>query len=194
MRSVAFASCLIASHLLTCHVMAADTQPAIPPGDPPPLGTASFTPPTKNVDTPLTAANFVTRAAVTNLMEVELGNMAQAKSSNPQIKTYAAQLIADHRAAQTQLKAPAAQAKLAMPGEIDVERQQVRDQLAALDGRAFDAKFVEVMASSHDEAVTLFEAASKSPELTKELRQYASTMLPKLQAHAQAAHEFSSAH
>ena len=174
--------------------MAADTKPAIPPGDPPPLGTASFTPPTKNVETPLTAANFVTRAAVTNLMEVELGNMAQAKSSNPQIKTYAAQLIADHRAAQAQLKAPAAQAKLAMPGEIDVERQQVRDQLAALDGRAFDAKFVEVMASSHDEAVTLFEAASKSPELTKELRQYASTMLPKLQAHAQAAHEFSSAH
>jgi putative membrane protein len=103
-------------------------------------------------------------------------------------------LVADHRAAQTQLKAPAAQAKLAMPGEMDVDHQKLRDELAALDGPAFDSKFVQLMTSSHDDAVRMFEAASKSPKLTQELQAYASAMLPKLRAHAQAAHKLSPAH
>jgi putative membrane protein len=174
-------------------VLAAEDRPAVPPGDPPPLGTASFTPPPKNVEQPLTAANFVTNAGVTNLAEVELASMAQTKSSNPQIKAFAAQLIADHRTAQTQLKAPAAEAKLAMPGEMDVDHQKVRDELATLDGAAFDKRFIQVMTSSHDEAVKLFEAASRSPTLTPGLQAYAKSMLPKLQSHAQMAHKLASA-
>jgi predicted outer membrane protein len=50
------------------------------------------------------------------------------------------------------------------------------------------------MTSSHDEAVRMFQEASKSPKLTKELQAYASAMLPKLQAHAQTAHKLSSSH
>ena len=194
MREAGIRTSIFCASFFACSVFAAENQPAIPPGDPPPLGTASFVPPTSIDEEPLTAASFVTRATMMNLMETEAGALAQSKSTNPQIKSFAAQLMADHRAAQTQLKVPAAQAKLAMPGEMDVDHQKIRDELAALDGAAFDTKFIQLMTSSHDEAVRMFEAASKSPKLTKELQAYASAMLPKLQAHAQAAHKLSSAH
>ena len=194
MRVAGMSASILCASLLAHSVFAAQNQPAVPPGDPPPLGTASFVPPTSIDEEPLTAASFVTRATMMNLMETEAGSLAQSKSTNPQIKSFAAQLMADHRAAQTQLKAPAAQAKLAMPGEMDVDHQKARDELAALDGSAFDTKFIQLMTSSHDEAVRMFEAASKSPKLTKELQAYANAMLPKLKAHAQTAHKLSSGH
>ena len=42
------------------------------PDQTPPLGTASFTPPPDQDKQPLSATSFVTRAAVTNMAEMEL--------------------------------------------------------------------------------------------------------------------------
>ncbi|MFL6547072.1 MAG: DUF4142 domain-containing protein [Povalibacter sp.] len=194
MRVAAIRASVLCAHLIVCNAFAAADQPAVPPGDPPPLGTASFVPPANIDQEPLTAASFVTRAAIMNLMETEIGALAQSKSSNAQVKAFASQLTADHRAAQTALKAPAAQAKLAMPGEVDADHQAIRDQLAALSGPAFDTRFIEVMAWSHDQAVRMFQEAAKSPKLTQELQAYANSMLPKLQSHAQMAHTLQSKH
>ena len=194
MRSAVLKASLLYAALSVGVVLAAENQPAIPPGDPPPLGTSSFVPPASIDEQPLTAASFVTRAGITNLMEIEASSLAQTKASNPSVKAFAVQLIADHRAAQSQLKGPAAQAKLALPGEIDVQHQQIRHELAELDGAAFDAKFIEVMSKSHEDAVRMFEDAAKNPKLTPELQSYARAMLPKLQSHAQMAHKLSASH
>jgi putative membrane protein len=78
-----------------------------------------------------------------------------------------------------------------MPGEIDADHQALRDQLAALEGPAFDGRFIQIMTDKHDQAVRLFKDAADSPKLTAGLQAYARSQLPKLQQHADMAHQLS---
>lgn len=161
----------------------------VPDTTPPPLGTASFVPPANIDEQPLTPESFVTRAALINMAETEIGGLAQSRSAAAAAKSFGAQLVQDHRAGLAKLKTIAAQAKIALPGELDPDHQSLRDELAALEGPAFDAKFAAAMASGHDKAIRLFKAAAGSAKLTPALRSYAESMLPTLEEHAHLAHQ-----
>jgi putative membrane protein len=173
-------------------VSGAEDPRNVPDTTPPPLGTASFVPPANIDEQPLTPESFVTRAALINMAETEIGGLAQSRSGTAAVKSFGAQLVKDHRAALAKLKTIAAQAKIALPGELDPEHQSLRDELAALEGPAFDAKFATAMASGHEKAIRLFKAAAGSAKLTPALRSYAESMLPTLEQHAQLAHQLAS--
>ncbi|HEY6643255.1 DUF4142 domain-containing protein [Povalibacter sp.] len=164
----------------------------VPDTTPAPLGTASFVPPANIDQQPLTPESFVIRAAMINMEEIEIGGLAQNRSATPAVKEFGAQLVADHRAALEKLKSIAAQAKIALPGEVDPERQALRDELSALEGPAFDAKFATAMVDGHQQAISMFRAASGSATLTPALRSYAQSMLPTLGQHAQMAKQLQS--
>jgi putative membrane protein len=183
----AIAACVLA--LFTAFASAQERK-----DPPPPLGTASFTPPEGNTKLqPLTPENFVVRAAVTNMAEIELGQLALEKSADPAIRRYATQLIKDHQAAQARLKSIAATAKIALPGAVDDEHRMHKEKLAELVGADFDKQYVALMQKGHEQAQKLLESA-KSANLDVPLKTYASETLATVKAHAAEAAKLHTAH
>ena len=65
------------------------------------------------------------------------------------------------------------------------------DELSRLQGADFDKKFMECMLKDHQEAVSLFENASRSLQDT-DLKNFAAQTLPKLKDHLQMAQSIAS--
>jgi putative membrane protein len=161
---------------------------------PPPLGTASFEPPEAVDQEPLTGATFVIRAALAHMTEIELGELALARSKDPGIQGFARRMVTDHRKSLEHLKrAAAAESGLALPGTLDEKRRKLKQSLSSLQGKEFDAAYAKAMADGHDEAVSLFDAASHAEKLPDPVHQYASSTLPVVREHRDAAHELHAA-
>jgi putative membrane protein len=156
---------------------------------PPPLGTASFEPPPVVHEVPLTANTFAIRAALAHMTEIELGELALARSKDPRVQAFARRMASDHRKSLEQLKRIVAEAKVALPGTLDEKHRKLKESLASLQGKEFDNAYAKAMAEGHDEAVALFDAAAHSDELPNAMRQYASSTLPTVREHRNAAHE-----
>jgi len=162
---------------------------------PPPLGTASFIPPEGNTKLqPLTPENFVTRAAVANMAEIDLSQLALDRSTAPAIRNFATQIIKDHQAAQAKLKQLAGAARIALPGTVDEEHRKQREQLKELTGAEFDKQYVAAMHAGHNEAAAMFESASKSNELNTAFKGYASETLQAVQRHRAEAEKLHARH
>ena len=176
------ASYLIAVSLL-CLCQGAFAQ------EPPPRGTASFEPPQALVeDAPLTAQTFVIRAAIANMSEAELAELALSRSHDAAIQSYARSMMDEHRRAQEKLRAVAADTKIALPAMVDKKHQDLKESLKRSEPDEFDAGYIKAIVSGHDQAVALFDAASQSKTLPQPLQRYAIEMLPVIRNHRNAAY------
>src|SRR6476620_7463536 len=79
---------------------------------------------------------FVQTAAIGNMTEIQLGKLAEQKSSNGRIKSFAQDLMDDHQAAQTKLKRQAGDDSL--PNRLDSEHQQMVEMAQNAKGADFD--------------------------------------------------------
>jgi putative membrane protein len=174
---------VVLTALVALPVASQDTRSEQRKESPPPLGTASFTPPESKKQEPLTPENFVVRAAIANMSEIELSELALEKSADPALRKYATQIIQDHKAAQAKLKAVAAPAKIALPGTVDEAHRKQKQALAEKVGVEFDREYVSLMQTGHDEAIKLMSSAAKSQELEASLQGYANETLKTVQRH-----------
>jgi putative membrane protein len=165
------------------------------PQNPPPRGTASFEPPPSLAeDAPLTAQTFVIRAAIVNMMEIDLADLALTRSRDAALQAYARKMRDEHWRAQEKLRSVAADAKIAMPAMPDKKHQDLKDALKRGPADEFDAGYVKAIVAGHDEAVALFDAAAngKGTGLPQAFQHYASEMLPIVRAHRDAAYDLRS--
>jgi len=149
----------------------------------PPLGTASFTPPESKNQEPLTPEVFAVRAAVVNMNEIELSELALQKSGDAQLRQYASRVIEDHKASQAKLKKIAANAQVALPGTVDTEHRDQKTKLAEQTGSDFDRQYVQLMHAGHQEAEQLLESAAAAPELAPTFKSYARETLDTVATH-----------
>lgn len=172
---------------------AAAQDPKRPDPTPPPRGTSSFMPLPDLEKQPLTPQNFVVRAAIVNMSEMELAQLAVEKSEDPAVKTFAEQLIHHHRAALNDLKQVAIQQNVSVPGTVDEEHRKLELRLSKLSGEEFDQQYVQTMTSEHGKAVALFEAATQAPELPVNLKSYAKESLAQMKEHRKTAESLAAA-
>jgi putative membrane protein len=137
----------------------------------------------------VTTEEFVQKAASDGMAEVELGKLAQQKSTNPDVRAFGQHMVKDHSAANEKLKAAAQQANVTVPSTMDPQHRQMVQSLQKLQGDAFDAAYAEHMHKDHDTAVALFESAAQSPVVAPPLRQFAQNTLPTLQEHLEEAED-----
>lgn len=64
---------------------------------------------------PVTSQSFVTQAATTDMAEIELGQLAMKNSKDDAVKKFAQQMVKDHTASSTKLKALASKDNLTLP-------------------------------------------------------------------------------
>jgi putative membrane protein len=187
-------SILVALPLLLLYQFGSAQQTPSPQNQPP-RGTASFEPPPSLAeDAPLTAQTFVIRAAIANMMEIDLADLALSRSHDAGLQAYARKMRDEHWRAQEKLRAVAGDAKIAMPAMADKKHQDLKDALKRAPPDEFDAGYVKAIVAGHDEAVALFDAAanSKTSALPESFQRYASEMLPIIRSHRDAAYALQS--
>jgi putative membrane protein len=133
---------------------------------------------------------FLKEAAAGGLAEVELGQLAAEKSSNPEVKKFAERMVADHGKANDQLKEIAAQKGISLPAEPSAKHKATRERLSKLSGDEFDKAYMSDMLSDHKKDVAAFRkesAEGKDPVL----KEFAAKTLPTLEDHLKEAESIS---
>lgn len=100
---------------------------------------------------------FVEKAAISNMAEIQLGQLAQQKAQNPEVKQFAQMMVDEHTKAQTELQQAASAAGVAVPSSLDEKHQKINDKLSNLNGADFDRQYVKVMVDAHNDARKLLE-------------------------------------
>ena len=105
---------------------------------------------------------FVENAAIGGMYEVELGNVAQQKATNEQVKQFGARMVTDHTKANDELKQVASAKGIELPAKLDKKHQQEIDKLQKLSGATFDRDYMRNMVSDHKHDIADFEKEAKS--------------------------------
>ncbi|MDM1295819.1 DUF4142 domain-containing protein [Sphingobacterium sp. N143] len=127
-------------------------------------------------------AEFVTEAANGGMAEVELGQLAQQKAQNGEVKAFAEMMIKDHTKANEELKALADSKNITLPAAVASEQQQVKDKLTSKPASEFDKAYIADMVEDHEKDVKLFEDASKNLK-DPDLKAFVDKTLPTLRNH-----------
>jgi putative membrane protein len=125
---------------------------------------------------------FYRHAAEGGMAEVAMGQLAQDKSSNANVKEFGAMMVRDHSAANEKLKAIAASKNISLPTSPSIGRIATKKKLEILSGDTFDKSYIDGMVKDHEEDIALFKkeaAAGQDPEA----KAYAVSTLPTLRAH-----------
>jgi putative membrane protein len=125
---------------------------------------------------------FVHEAALGGLMEVEVGKLAQQKSSSDAVKQFGQRLVQDHTKANDQLKEVAAKQGLSVPDTLDSKHQATVDKLSKLSGKAFDQAFIKDAVKDHEEDVKKFQKEAQNGK-NPGVKNFASETIPVLQEH-----------
>lgn len=137
--------------------------------------------------TPVDSQTLVQKAAVSNMAEIKLGQLALQKSQDTEVRQFAERMVKDHTASLAKLKTAAAKDNLTVPTALDAEHQKHEQELSALSGAAFDEAYGEQMEKAHHKTLALLENAEKSTKVSATLREYAASTLPTVKTHTKLA-------
>ncbi|WP_341991124.1 DUF4142 domain-containing protein [Azorhizobium sp. AG788] len=132
----------------------------------------------------LSGPGFLETAAISNLFELETSKLALARTQSPQIRAFADMMVEDHTKIAARLKRAAADAKgdFTFPTALDGEHASLLEKLRAASGPAFDALYVQIQTTAHQQAVGLFGAFANDGDQTA-LKAFAAETLPIMQNH-----------
>lgn len=126
---------------------------------------------------------FVDFAAQTDMVEANLGQLADSAASSQQVKDYAQMLVTDHTNDFQKLSGIAQQANLKMPDAIDTAHNKAMiAPFQKLKGAAFDHRYAQEMVAGHTKAIAVYKKEAADAE-NPALKSYAEQTLPTLQKH-----------
>jgi putative membrane protein len=126
---------------------------------------------------------FVDFAAQTDMVEANLGQLAQNTAASQEVKDYAQTLVTDHTSDYNQLFTAAQQANLNVPNAIDAEHNKAMvDPFQKLKGAAFDRKYIQEMVAGHTKAIAVYKKEAADAQ-NPSIKNYAQTALPVLEKH-----------
>lgn len=134
--------------------------------------------------------DFMEKAAIGGMMEVEAGKIAQTQASAASVKEFAALMVKDHTAANTELMGIAEKNSVSLPTALPAAEQQHLDAMKKMSGAEFDKHYIGMMVEDHGKTVSLFQAGNKNSDA--EVNAFAKKTLPIIEAHFKKATEIQS--
>ena len=134
---------------------------------------------------------FVKEAASGGMEEVELGQLAVSKASDPDVKSFGQKMVDDHSKANDQLKQIASQKGVTLPTGLNNMQKHDKSKLAKLSGGAFDRAYISMMVKDHKKDVADFQKESNHGK-DSDVKGFATSTLPTLQDHLKMAQDASS--
>ena len=132
-----------------------------------------------------TTKNFVTTVVVSDIFEVQSGEIARDHARNADVKSFGKQMVEDHTKTSDELKALIDDQDLdvELPQKLDSEHQAKLDKLKGLsEQNQFDEEYIRSQVDAHKSAVALFGTYATGGE-NDDLKRWAEETLPKLKAH-----------
>lgn len=143
----------------------------------------------KAAPAPMTDQQFVDFAGQTDMVEINLGKLAQTSASSQAVKDYAQTLIDDHSKDFNQLYDVAHQANLTRPDAIDAENNKTMiDPFQKLKDTAFDHHYSQEMVAGHTKAIAVYKKEAADAE-NPGVKTYAESAIPVLEKHLDGAKE-----
>lgn len=136
-------------------------------------------------------AAFIREAASANLMEVQLGQTAQARAMNSAVKQFGQRMVNDHTNLENQLASMAASNGLQLKQSLSSKHQDEVKRLNNLSGQSFDSAYMKLMVKAHQDDIAKFQSQSQSAK-SVQVRTFATNSLPILQQHLSLATQVSS--
>jgi len=141
----------------------------------------------------MTDQQFVDFAAQTDMVEANLGQLAQNAGSSQAVKDYGNTLVTDHTSDYQQLSAAAKQAGLNVPTAIDDEHNKMMiDPFQKLKGEAFDHKYAQEMVAGHTKAIEIYKKEANDAQ-NDAIKSYAQSAIPVLEKHLSGAKDLEKA-
>lgn len=126
---------------------------------------------------------FVDFAAQTDMVEANLGQLAQNNASAQDVKDYGQMLVTDHTNDFNQLATAAQQAGLNRPNAIDeTHNKSMIGPYQKLNGAAFDRKFAHDMVAGHTAALATYKKEAENAQ-NPAIKSYAEAAVPVLEKH-----------
>jgi putative membrane protein len=165
----------------------ASAQQAAPSGDLPAVA-----------DSKLDTATFAKTFASANRFEIDSSKLAEDKGVAADVKAFAALMIEDHTKAAEDFKAALQNSQTTGSVTPDgaslmPDHQAILDQLKALDGDAFQARYIAAQTEAHKQAVALFSTYAQSGD-DPALKEFAKKTLETLKMHEMRVRDLAAAH
>jgi putative membrane protein len=135
--------------------------------------------------------DFVNKAAIGGVAEVELGRVAMQRASRPSVRSFGERMVTDHGRNNAELATLARSKGMDVSATLDTTHQAMRDRLSGLSGADFDRAYMSEMVRDHTEDVALFEREAQTAS-DPDIKAYASRSLPMLREHLALARQVNS--
>ena len=169
--------------------------PAVPAVDPTAKDAGGVASQTPTGEFTAETREYVQRAAMGDLYEIEASKVALARSQSADVKEFAQRMVDAHMKSSDELKARLVRAGqiVELPTMLDAEHQKMLDDLKAASPRTFDARYAAGQKEAHDQALMLHrDYAMRGP--VADLKAFAADIVPKIEMHVQMAAELQSDH
>ena len=132
----------------------------------PPVNPATDAPGPRAAATRPAAGNqaFLVKAVQADMAEVNAGALAERKGEKASIKAYGKMMVADHAAHRAKLLKLADDRGIKVPTPVNAEQKASFDNLALLQGVAFDTSYKSMMVAAHRQAIADYEAQRGNPD------------------------------
>ena len=127
---------------------------------------------------------FVQKAAMSDLFEIESSKLALQRSQNRDVKAFAQRMIDDHTKSTQKLKSVLQTASVGTgPGTaLDRAHQRMLDRLQNASGAQFDRLYMQMQVKGHQDALKVQQSYGRRGD-NDQLKSFASDAAPMVQDH-----------
>lgn len=130
---------------------------------------------------------FVEHLAKDSEGEVQLAQMVESKTNNPQVKEFAQRMVHDHTVLNQQVKQLMAKKDMTVPRPMTAEQQKLKTELEGMSGEQLDKTFMEEQVKDHEKGVMQIEQHAKNADQLKppdpDVAELAEETLPVMREH-----------
>jgi putative membrane protein len=131
----------------------------------------------------MTPAEYVATAGASDLYEITSSRLVLETTQNPQVRSFAEGMIADHTKSTADVKAAAARSRVkAAPPMLTPLQQELVTELRAETGTARDAAYIAQQKASHGQALNVQKAYAMEGTAPA-LKTAAATIVPVVEHH-----------
>jgi len=138
-------------------------------------------------------SSFYKHLAEGGIAEVDAGNLAVQKATDPKVKDFASMMVKDHTAANDKLKALADTKGIKLPTSASVSQMATEGKLKVLSGSTFDDSYVKGQVKAHQQTVALLKKEIASGQ-DADAKQFAESILPTVKEHLKKVNALAGAH
>jgi len=158
--------------------MSAPTTNSSPNSNP---STRNSSPSTSSLDT-----EFITKAAQSDMTEIQTSQLALQKSRNKSVRDFAQQMIQQHTQSSRQLKPIAQSKRVTLPTSIGPENTALLESLRKVNGSQFDQAYMQGQVQAHTRTQAEYQKYLDQGQ-DPQLKAFASKIAPVVAQHLQMA-------